>query len=132
MLLGDAVAAIAAIASKRRLERLAAWPDVAGGGAGRVADLVTKCYQILHLPLESTGPKSLEYQQSLLQHRAEPAYRGRVLSIFSLLFRSGPAVGAFAIGMAAPWLGLPNLVGTAGVLAAGLMLLLSRRAGRVA
>ncbi len=70
--------------------------------------------------------------QSLLQHRAEPAYRGRVLSIFSLLFRSGPAVGAFAIGMAAPWLGLPNLVGTAGVLAAGLMLLLSRRAGRVA
>ena len=73
MLLGDAVAAIAAIASKRRLERLAAWPEVAGGGAGRVADLVTKCYQILHLPLESTGPKSLEYQQSLLQHRIVPS-----------------------------------------------------------
>jgi hypothetical protein len=73
MLQGDAVAAIAAITSKRRLERLAAWPEVAGGGAARVADLVTKCYQILHLPLESTGPKSLEYQQALLQHRIVPS-----------------------------------------------------------
>jgi hypothetical protein len=61
MLVGEAVAAIAAMTSKRRLERLAAWPEVAGGGAGRAADLVTKCYQILHLPLESTGPKSVEY-----------------------------------------------------------------------
>jgi hypothetical protein len=73
MLQGDAVAAIAAITSKRRLERLAAWPEVAGGGAARAADLVTKCYQILHLPLESTGPKSLEYQQALLQHRIVPS-----------------------------------------------------------
>ncbi len=89
MLIGEAVAAIAAMTSKRRLDRLAAWPEVAGGGAGRAADLVTKCYQILHLPLESTGPKSVEYakasffsgkcntfrmyQQALLQHRIVPS-----------------------------------------------------------
>jgi hypothetical protein len=65
MLLGDAAAAIAAIASRRRLERLAAWPDVAGGGQSRMTDIVSKCYQILHLPLESTGPKSLEYDPAL-------------------------------------------------------------------
>jgi hypothetical protein len=61
MLLGDAAAAIAAITSKRRLDRLASWPEVSGGGVSRMADVAAKCYQILHLPLESTGPKSLEY-----------------------------------------------------------------------
>jgi hypothetical protein len=70
MLQGDAPAAIASIMSRRRLERLAAWPEVAGGGLSRKADVVTKCYQILHLPLESTGPKSLEYKPILIQRRA--------------------------------------------------------------
>jgi hypothetical protein len=71
MLLGDAVAAIAAITSKRRLDRLASWPEAAGGGSSRMTDVATKCYQILHLPLESTGAKSLECDPSCL-HFAAP------------------------------------------------------------
>ncbi len=80
MLLGDAAAAIAAITSKRRLERLASWPEVSGGGASRMADVAAKCYQILHLPLESTGPKSLEYRPPSLElvKRALPCFHAVV------------------------------------------------------
>jgi hypothetical protein len=66
----------------------------------------------------------------MLQQNTDPAFRGRVLSIFSLLFRSGPSAGAFVIGMAAPLLGLRPLVTVAAVGAAVLMFALSRRAAK--
>lgn len=39
--------------------------------------------------------------QSLVQLRAAPEMRGRAISLYTLLFRAGPAVGAFAIGLVA-------------------------------
>lgn len=44
--------------------------------------------------------------QSLVQLSAEPAMRGRVLSIYGLLFRACPALGGLALGYAAEHFGL--------------------------
>jgi len=68
--------------------------------------------------------------QSLTQTRAAPAFRGRALSLYSLLFRSGPSAGAFLIAMASPWLGLRPLIGGAAALAGVLILLVGRRAAK--
>jgi MFS family permease len=53
--------------------------------------------------------------QTLLQLAVPGAMRGRVLSVYGLIFRGGPAVGALAMGSAAEHLGFrwPVLVGTA-------------------
>ena len=68
--------------------------------------------------------------QSLTQLRAAPEFRGRVVSMYSLLFRSGPSAGAFVIGMASPLLGVRPLVGGSAALAGGLIFLFSRRAAK--
>jgi predicted MFS family arabinose efflux permease len=68
--------------------------------------------------------------QSLTQLRADPAFRGRALSMYSLMFRSGPSAGAFVIGMASPLLGLRPLVGGSAALAGVLIFLISRRAAK--
>ncbi len=68
--------------------------------------------------------------QSLAQLRAAPAFRGRVMSMYSLMFRSGPSAGAFIIGMASPLLGLRPLVGGSAALAGVLIFLISRRAAK--
>ncbi|MGI9506387.1 MAG: MFS transporter [Geminicoccaceae bacterium] len=44
--------------------------------------------------------------QTLLQTSVDEAIRGRVLSLFGLIFRSGPAVGALAMGVASEGVGL--------------------------
>ncbi|MDB5802126.1 MAG: hypothetical protein JWL63_3065 [Rhodocyclales bacterium] len=51
--------------------------------------------------------------QSLAQTLAIPAMRGRVMALYSLIFRAGPSLGAFLIGLAAHWIGLQWLVGIA-------------------
>ena len=65
--------------------------------------------------------------QSLTQLRAAPAFRGRVLAMYSLLFRSGPSLGGFLIGMASPLLGLRPLIGGAAALAGVLIFIVARR-----
>ena len=45
--------------------------------------------------------------QTLIQTSVEEAMRGRVLSLFGLIFRGGPALGALAIGAASELIGLP-------------------------
>jgi MFS family permease len=57
--------------------------------------------------------------QTMAQTMSEPAMRGRVLALYTLVFRAGPAVGAFLIGFAAHWFNLQTLIG----LAAGTFLL---------
>jgi predicted MFS family arabinose efflux permease len=62
--------------------------------------------------------------QSLLQLRAEPALRGRVLGLYGLILHLSGAIGGLALGLLADRIGLGPalaLVG-AGVLAAALML----------
>lgn len=68
--------------------------------------------------------------QSMTQLRADPAFRGRALSMYSLLFRSGPSAGAFLIALASPLLGLRPLIGGAAALAGVLIFIISRRERR--
>ncbi len=51
--------------------------------------------------------------QSLIQLAVDPALRGRVLSLHGIVFRSGPALGALAMGLAGDLVGLraPVVVG---------------------
>lgn len=53
--------------------------------------------------------------QSLLQTASDPAMLGRVLSLYGLTFRAGPALGAVMMGTASEWLGLrlPVAIGAA-------------------
>ncbi len=52
--------------------------------------------------------------QTLLQTSVDEAVRGRVLSLFGLVFRSGPAIGALLMGAASEFVGLrwPLIVGS--------------------
>ena len=62
--------------------------------------------------------------QTVLQSAVEESMRGRVLSLFGLIFRGGPALGALAIGAASEALGLqaPLAAGALlGLLAAALL-----------
>jgi len=53
--------------------------------------------------------------QSLIQLATDPALRGRVLSLYGVLFRGGPGLGALAIGASADLVGLaPALIAGAG------------------
>jgi predicted MFS family arabinose efflux permease len=52
--------------------------------------------------LGSTGISA----QSLVQISVDPAMRGRVLSLYGLIFRGGPAVGALMMGVASEAVGL--------------------------
>lgn len=60
--------------------------------------------------------------QSLTQLGADIGYRGRVMSLYGLLFRTTPGLGAFMMGVAAHWVPLQGLVAGAAVAAAFLML----------
>jgi predicted MFS family arabinose efflux permease len=44
--------------------------------------------------------------QTLLQSASAPHMRGRVLSLYGVMFRGGPAVGALLMGIASEWVGL--------------------------
>ncbi|MGV6874163.1 MFS transporter [Pseudochelatococcus sp. B33] len=54
--------------------------------------------------------------QSMAQTMSELDMRGRVLSLYWLLFKSGPAVGAFLLGVGAHYVGLQTLIGLAAAL----------------
>jgi predicted MFS family arabinose efflux permease len=62
--------------------------------------------------------------QTLIQTSVDEAMRGRVLSLFGLIFRGGPAVGALVMGVASEFVGLqaPVAAGTiVGLIAAVLI-----------
>ncbi len=44
--------------------------------------------------------------QTLVQSAVQPAMRGRVLSLYGMVVRGGPAVGALIMGVASEWVGL--------------------------
>ena len=63
--------------------------------------------------------------QTLLQTAVDEGMRGRVLSLFGLIFRGGPALGALVMGAASELIGLqaPLAVGALlGLIACGLLL----------
>jgi predicted MFS family arabinose efflux permease len=51
--------------------------------------------------------------QTMAQTLSEPSMRGRVLALYTMVFRAGPALGAFLIGFAAHWFDLQVLIGLA-------------------
>ncbi len=44
--------------------------------------------------------------QTLIQAAVEPAMRGRVMALYGMIFRAGPALGAVLMGWASEWFGL--------------------------
>lgn len=64
--------------------------------------------------------------QSLLQLRAQPGTRGQALSLYSLLFRAAPSLGALPIGVAATRWGLAPVMGLCAFLAGGMILWFGR------
>lgn len=55
--------------------------------------------------------------QTLLQLAVASAQRGRVLSLYSVVMRGGPALGALAVGVAGDWWGLRLPLGSSAALA---------------
>jgi predicted MFS family arabinose efflux permease len=65
---------------------------------------------------------------TLLQLAVAPSMRGRVLALYGLIFRGGPALGALLMGPIADRFGLAAPVAAgAGVLAIGASVLMTRR-----
>jgi predicted MFS family arabinose efflux permease len=66
--------------------------------------------------------------QSSIQLATDPAMRGRVMSLYGLIFRGAPAAGALAAGIASAYFGLrlPIFLGALLVLAAGVWSYLGR------
>ncbi len=48
--------------------------------------------------------------QSLVQLQVDPAYRGRVMSLYGGIFRSAPGLGALLVGALADRIGLPTAI----------------------
>lgn len=65
--------------------------------------------------------------QVLLQWAVDPMMRGRVMSLYTLLFRGMPALGALIIGIAAEHFGLQATVAGAAVLSIGFWVWAYRR-----
>lgn len=54
--------------------------------------------------------------QTLIQSSVAPAMRGRVMSLYTLIYRGMPALGAVVMGWLAEGLGLPATLGGGAVL----------------
>jgi len=69
--------------------------------------------------------------QTLLQLNVDPAMRGRTLSLYGLIFRGGPGLGALAIGALSEWVGWNAALAAGGVLTAAAALWAWGRYGRL-
>jgi predicted MFS family arabinose efflux permease len=64
--------------------------------------------------------------QTLMQNAVEGAMRGRVMSLYGLIYRGVPAVGALAMGSAAEFIGFQAALACGGVLCLGVFLWMLR------
>lgn len=69
---------------------------------------------------------------TLVQLSVDSAMRGRVLSLYGLLFRGGPAVGALAMGAVSDWVGLRWPLAIGAVVMLALLLMATGRLPRLA
>jgi len=65
--------------------------------------------------------------QILMQNSVEGAMRGRVMSLYGMVHRGAPALGAVIIGVAAEWIGLQAAMIAGGVLTGIVFVLMLRR-----
>jgi MFS family permease len=96
-----------------------------GCGAGVTASAIAICFAgqywqgivaMFFLGAALTG--SAVAVQSMVQLTATDAMKGRVLSLYGMLFRAGPAIGTVAIGFAAEFAGLQIPIAVAAALMA--------------
>ncbi|MEM9628506.1 MAG: MFS transporter [Pseudomonadota bacterium] len=69
--------------------------------------------------------------QTLMQTSVDEAVRGRVLSLFGLVFRSGPAIGALLMGLASELVGLRWPLAIGSMIGAAAFVIVWRRRGRI-
>lgn len=69
--------------------------------------------------------------QSVIQLAVEPQVRGRVLSLYGIIVRAGPAVGAMVLGGASELVGLRPPLLAGGIVCVGVWLVVWRRRARV-
>ena len=65
--------------------------------------------------------------QTLMQAAVDGAMRGRVMSLYGVIYRGGPALGALVMGTASDTIGLPLAVSGGGVLTLAAWLWIVRR-----
>lgn len=70
--------------------------------------------------------------QTLMQHAVDGGLRGRVMSLYGLIHRGGPALGALAMGGVAELIGIRFAVAIGGVLCVGIWVWMLRRHGTIA
>ncbi len=70
--------------------------------------------------------------QTLMQHVVAGGLRGRVMSLYGVIYRGGPALGAIAMGAMAEIVGVRAAVATGALLCIGVWLWLVRRQAGVA
>ncbi len=71
--------------------------------------------------------------QTLMQNAVDGAMRGRVMSLYGMVFRGGPALGALAMGSAAEFVGFQTAMASGGVICMGVFFwLLHKRKTMVA
>ena len=70
--------------------------------------------------------------QTLIQTTVAEGVRGRVLGLYGLIFRGGPALGALAIGTASEWVGLQAPLAAGAVIALLAWLVIWPRRRRIA
>ena len=69
--------------------------------------------------------------QTLLQMAVATEMRGRVMSLYGMVFRAGPAAGAFVMGIASEWVGLRLPLAVGAGLTLVIWVLLWRRRERI-
>ena len=70
--------------------------------------------------------------QTLIQTSVDEAMRGRVLSLFGLIFRGGPAIGALVMGAASEFVGLQAPVAAGTIIGLIAAILIWRHRGAIA
>jgi len=65
--------------------------------------------------------------QTLMQNAVDGAMRGRVMSLYGMVYRGGPAIGALAMGSAAELIGFQAALACGGVICSAVFLWILRR-----
>jgi predicted MFS family arabinose efflux permease len=65
--------------------------------------------------------------QTLMQNAVDGAMRGRVMSLYGMVYRGGPALGAFAMGSAAEFIGFQSALACGGVIGVGALVWVFRQ-----
>jgi predicted MFS family arabinose efflux permease len=70
--------------------------------------------------------------QTLIQNAVDPQMRGRVLSLYGMIFRGGPAIGALVFGILGSHLGLRTAIAISAATGVATYLWARRREARIA